>query len=321
MLEPISIEALATETVVLVSSGVDSMICAHAFPDARKVFVDYGHNEADAERKACLRLFPDVEVITLRGRFVSPDGVFVPERNLLFACLAAQYGSRIILGAMKDDKSVDKTPDALAAMSAILTRFGGFGRTVSVEAPFIDLMKHEAVAMYLANGGDPARLLSTWSCYGNGETQCWDCKACFRWSSAMRANGLDVRLPSERVVAYYLGRLHTYPPGRIWSHLKAIDDPARRVALIDIDGVLTNETDGHDYTTRTAKAGAAPRLRSLAESHWVVLWSSRQEADRAVTEEWLRANAMPYHALLLDKPPAGLLVDDCSCTGLESLCT
>jgi 7-cyano-7-deazaguanine synthase in queuosine biosynthesis len=240
-----------------------------------------------------------------------------PARNLLLATVAAQYGEHIVLGGMADDHCPDKTPAAFRVMQDALnhlvmgTAQDGAYRVLS---PFWHLSKADAVAQYLADGGAPDTLLRTHSCYrqwtkaGHG---CGQCAACFRWRVALRANGLDVAAPGETITTEYLAKLHTYERGRVWTILRAIATRWHPVVAWDIDGVLTLETAGHDYAARTPDLARIGRLR---EQHtagaWVVLHSSRREVDRGVTENWLNAHGVPYHALLLEKPPVAWQVDD-----------
>lgn len=309
-------EVTSTETtgpVVLTSSGVDSTICGDWYPQAVKLFVAYGHPEEAAEQRAVQRLFPDVRVIQVRGEFRSPDGVFVPARNLFFACLAAQLGDEIILGAMADDQSPDKTPQALADMSAVLTAFSK--KTVRVQSPLIHLLKHEAVRAYLQGGGSPERIKSSWSCYSNQPTQCWDCPACFRWVCAMIPHGLDVPLPSDRLIETYLGKLHRYPPGRVWAICNTVrHHPSRRLYLVDIDGTVCEEGPDHrtaPYDTRRPVTRTVAWLRRVvAAGAWIVLNTSRPACERTQTEVWLRRHEVPWHGLLMDRPAADRYVDD-----------
>jgi len=217
--------ALPYGTVVLTSTGVDSVLGAAAHPAAPCVMVDYGQPYVEQERQVARRLFGErLEVVTVSplGPQVGEGGGFIPNRNLLFACLAAQRGDRIILGAMADDYSPDKTPEALVAMGQVLTLFGE--RPVTVETCTPGLMRHEAVARYLIRNGDAGRLLRSWSCYGPGPERCLDCRGCFRWGVTMRANGLDVPLCSERVIAAYQANRDQYPPRRLAAIDAALGD-------------------------------------------------------------------------------------------------
>ena len=310
-------------TVVLVSSGIDSTICADMYPEAKLLFVDFGQAEVRLERAAVRRLFRgrDLHEVMLRAPMAKgADGTFVPARNLLFACLAVQLGNEVVIGAMADDRSVDKTPEALRAMERILSDQAGF--PVRVTAPLLGKLKYEAVADYLegAKSRDEAsaRLRSTWSCYGPGPRRCLRCKACLRWSVALIVNGVDVLLPSDAVIRGYLARLHLYEHGRRWSILAAIRR-RRPVAIVDLDGTITKAPNGRDYADAEIDKDAFEALRSLAANHWVVIYTARPERDRSTTTDWLARHGIVYHALVMDKMPCDKLYDDKAATDFSNV--
>lgn len=81
---------------------------------------------------------------------------------------------------------------------------------------------------------------------------------------------------------------------------------------VDIDGVLTIETEGHNYKKRTPNW---PMIRwvnkkHFLEQHRIILFSSRFEEDRAVTEEWLQEYSVYHDQLILGKPKFDLYIDD-----------
>jgi hypothetical protein len=141
-----------------------------------------------------------------------------------------------------------------------------------------------------------------------------ECKACFRWAVALRVNGIDVPMPAQDIVRGYLQRLHIYEAGRQWAILAAMRDGStgKRVAVVDIDGVLTEEAKGRDYAARTPRMTAAVRLAHLGRDHWIVLHTARDESDRDVTVQWLARHGFLYDALLMNKPHGDVLVDDCA---------
>lgn len=80
---------------------------------------------------------------------------------------------------------------------------------------------------------------------------------------------------------------------------------------IDIDGVLTLETEGHDYALRTPNTKNIEAVRKLYEQgHTITLFSARYPEDTNVTEAWLAVHAVPYHKIILGKLPYDILVDD-----------
>ncbi|MFA5397948.1 MAG: hypothetical protein WC346_18195 [Methanogenium sp.] len=80
---------------------------------------------------------------------------------------------------------------------------------------------------------------------------------------------------------------------------------------VDIDGTLTNETEGHDYAKRTPNFKMIKWVNSRFElGDFIILWSSRWEADREVTRKWLKTYRVKYHTLILNKPKFDMIVDD-----------
>lgn len=199
--------------VILVSGGVDSLINADS-NNGILLFVDFGHADARNEWEACKTLFGHrdlhIAAIRLETKVETANGVFVPARNLLLACCAVHYGSDIIIGAMKDDHSIDKTSRALASMTHLLTQQSG--RSVTIRAPLLDLCKHEAVARYAGTPERMERMKQTWSCYGPGPERCMDCKACFKWSVALRWAHIDTPDPSPRITSWFLERINLLSP-------------------------------------------------------------------------------------------------------------
>tara|TARA_R110001599_G_scaffold185041_1_gene379269 strand:- start:642 stop:1010 length:369 start_codon:yes stop_codon:yes gene_type:complete len=118
----------------------------------------------------------------------------------------------------------------------------------------------------------------------------------------------------------YLGRLHTYHPHRIWSVLKAINTDLTPVYSIDIDGVLTIETEGRSYIERSPNTEAIATINNLAiKGAWIVLNTARAEWDRLETVQWLEEHCVGHHALLMGKLPSVKLVDDRAVTKVEDL--
>lgn len=113
--------------------------------------------------------------------------------------------------------------------------------------------------------------------------------------------------------------------------------------FIDIDGLLTNETKGWDYSKRTPNEEALGGLKQLErEGKFIVLYTSRgtvpyengdmksYDKDLKDTKEWLKKFGVPYHKLKLKKPSYDWQWDDkssnqlrkkvlCFSTGVDSL--
>lgn len=75
----------------------------------------------------------------------------------------------------------------------------------------------------------------------------------------------------------------------------------KKVYVFDIDGTITNETDGWDYVNRTPKNHVIELIQKLYKTAYIILWTSRLSIDEKVTRAWLRKHNVPYHELKFDK--------------------
>jgi uncharacterized HAD superfamily protein len=80
--------------------------------------------------------------------------------------------------------------------------------------------------------------------------------------------------------------------------------------FVDIDGVLTHETEGWNYSERTPRTDMIQYINDLAETNHITLFTARFECDREDTIEWLKQNGVVYHDLIMDKPQYDILIDD-----------
>lgn len=79
-------------------------------------------------------------------------------------------------------------------------------------------------------------------------------------------------------------------------------DRPHKVYFFDIDGTVTNETEGWDYKNRTPRLDVIEKIRELHSVATIVFWTARHSIDKEVTVEWLRDYNIPYHDLIMDKP-------------------
>lgn len=88
----------------------------------------------------------------------------------------------------------------------------------------------------------------------------------------------------------------------------------KRIIYVDIDGTLTEETEGWGnkvYLNRTPKPNVIASINKMYEAgDLVILWSSRFAEDRDCTIKWLKANEVKYHRLILEKPSFDLYICD-----------
>lgn len=290
--------------VALISGGLDSTILALQIPSAKRVYIDYGQEYRAEEERAVQRVFDVYEKIVVSTSTELKD-IFIPNRNLTFASLVATYYNPdiIYMAGLRDDYVVDKTPEAFRRMSAIISDF--CQKEVKVISPFWHLTKGEIVEQFLKQGGDPAILNNTYSCYKGVRGGCGDCPACFRHFVALESNGIPQIKPTWRITKEYLKKLHRYDSNRIARTLIALSH-FYKIAAFDIDGVLCEEAG--PYEERKPMPDEIDKVNNFEGI--VILFTSRLESDREATEKWLAANNVHYHSLIMEKIPYHSLIDD-----------
>lgn len=78
--------------------------------------------------------------------------------------------------------------------------------------------------------------------------------------------------------------------------------------LVDIDGVITNETEGHDYPKRTPNAWNIKLVNMLKK---FAFFTSRKKVDEEDTRSWLSRNGVQNSIhVIYDKPQYDVLIDD-----------
>ena len=79
--------------------------------------------------------------------------------------------------------------------------------------------------------------------------------------------------------------------------------------LIDIDGTICDDIPNEEPERMVNCAYYPDALEVINkwydEGHIITFFTSRTEAHRAITEEWLKKNGFKYHGLLLGKPRGG----------------
>lgn len=92
---------------------------------------------------------------------------------------------------------------------------------------------------------------------------------------------------------------------------------------VDIDGVLTVETEGWGdmvYWERTPKLANIRCLSTLKQQgHRILLFTARHEEDRNVTVQWLKKWNVVYDGIVFGKPHYDYIVDDLSYSNLQAL--
>jgi 7-cyano-7-deazaguanine synthase len=306
--------------VLLFSGGIDSTILLFKLlregKDLVLLFVNYGQKYAEQERKTTLEIATEASrafkhaVIELKemdldcGKMY--DG-FVPNRNLTLCSLAATtLGADVIyLSGVADDNAVDKNETANNEMSALISKY--CDKEVSVQSPLLTMTKGEAVAWF-KKSFDGNILLMAYSCY-NGEP-CYDCEACYRRWVALVSNGImPPNTLSDAICDQYLSKLHKYHPDRISRTLIALRHKYGKIIATDMDGVLCEEGKSHsDYATRKAKATQIIHFNK--QIGLKAIYTSRLEADRELTMEWLADNGVKYDCLFMNKIPYDIFYED-----------
>ena len=79
--------------------------------------------------------------------------------------------------------------------------------------------------------------------------------------------------------------------------------------LIDIDGTICDDIPNEEPERMITAAVYPDALETLIkwyeEGHIIFFFTSRTEAHRQVTEEWLQKHGFKYHGMLMGKPRGG----------------
>jgi len=166
-------------------------------------------------------------------------------------------------------------------------------------------------------GHNKNEILETISCYDEAEptNYCGRCPSCARKFFALRSNGFDIEFYNEKLFQEYVKRAieRKYDEARCESILSQKEYKCKKIYCFDIDGVLTIETEGHDYKARTPHLKNIGILSKLSsEGNRVVLFTSRfgTKEDKQVTEEWMKKNKVICDAIIYGKPYYDYYVDD-----------
>jgi len=199
---------METKDVLLFSGGVDSLVCWFYMNQPKSVYVNldtkYSNKEIENINKF-KQLIPDfnceiIEGINL-GQFEEGEKAFVKNRNLILSCIANNFGNRIILGGIEDDKVCDKNPEAFEAMSKCLSIVNE--EPVEIYSPFWKMSKVEIIDWFINNVENADDLLKlSISCYSEEEGQCGNCPSCFRKAIAMSALDLDISFFNKDITKY-----------------------------------------------------------------------------------------------------------------------
>lgn len=204
---------METQSLLLLSGGVDSTSIAHWKRPDYALFIDYGQRAAVAEQRSAAAVANDLDIVfdSLRVDLSSTAGGLMadnralpgapspewwPFRNQLLVSIAAAWSCRntdvldrpgslsILLGCVSGDgeRHVDGSARFLSALSALLVLQEG---NIALEAPAIDLSTEELVAQ----SGVPDSLLAwTHSCHV-ASAPCMECPGCFKRERVLHTLG------------------------------------------------------------------------------------------------------------------------------------
>jgi 7-cyano-7-deazaguanine synthase len=177
-------------SILLLSGGLDSAVCAAMTHPDQALFVDYGQPHAGQERIASKQVATRFSLPLFNANVTLPFGIdnedsamFVPGRNLILLSLAAHViagvGERsVVIGANADDH--DGYPDCRREF------FDAAEPALSVEiiTPLMGKTKPE-IGLLAAQLGVPVDW--TWSCYypADDEHPCGHCDACKHRAEAL----------------------------------------------------------------------------------------------------------------------------------------
>jgi len=202
--------------VILFSGGMDSVLAAYSNPEADLLFVGTDTKQSFLEKESAggVAFRMGRRLYYRHTNMPAPVGsnAYVANRNLRFVLEAidlARFLHRktptgtplprivVVLGALKDDRVPDKTPEAFEAMGELLSLIGD--DTVRVMSPFHHLTKGQMLAEILADKRRveevTALLRASVSCYKLTENAafcgCGDCPSCFRKAVALLSEGIS----------------------------------------------------------------------------------------------------------------------------------
>ena len=310
--------------ILCLSGGLDSMIAYFYLGEPRTIFFDTG-GYADAEKEIVLKIAPDTIIDTSLNftQISTNEKAFIPNRNLLFAARAMAYAPTVVIAGVKDDKVSDKNEKAFDSMTQVLRRINGVsptdpGSLIKVYSPFWEMTKAEIVNEFLNFQAGAEELIDlSISCYTPVDgKECLSCPSCFRKWNALWENGIQRDFKNIQLMREYLHNAENgkYIEERNKSIMKCVlefNTPEKSTYCFDIDGVLTNETEGHNYEKRTPNRRMIKQVNLLHnEGHRIILNTARWGTDWTVTKAWLHKYSVCYHELYLGKPKADFYIDD-----------
>ena len=182
--------------VLLYSGGMDSWLIDKLIKPDIRLFLDIGTKQSEQEKK---RLPKDVIIKKISlSEYVQDDNLLtIPLRNLIFLCIAINYGEHIILGTTSDDLHYDKKEEFVSAtqklFNSVLTK-ELVAKKIKIDIPFKDKSKTEILHEYLQQGGDIEKAFKeSFSChFPVGENECLKCIPCIKKIETFKMFGYEI---------------------------------------------------------------------------------------------------------------------------------
>jgi len=281
--------------VLLFSGGVDSYIAYHYLKKPKTVYFDTGSEYAKQEIAVIKKLVPDTIIdksLCLTERQSHDKNAFVPMRNLYLAMLATHYGDNICLAGLKDDVVNDKNEAIFGEFTKLLSVLNE--KPITVFSPFWDWTKADVVKWFSEEHPKLVKDLVdvSISCYTPKDGKsCRTCPSCFRKWTALWVNDIKTDFNNWNLIAEYHRKAEkgVYDKQRNFNIMRTINEYRKYKKLktyaVDIDGVLTKETEGHDYSKRTPNKENIAKVNKLyTDGNEILLFSSRYSQDSEVTQ-------------------------------------
>jgi len=207
--------------ILCFSGGIDSLVAYYYLGKPPCVYFNC-NSYSSAELEAVLSLNPDCIINSTIDLSSTQQGknAYIPHRNMIFAALASQYDSVVVMAGVKDDEVEDKNPSAFHAIGMTLTATSK--SPVSVISPFWEMTKPQVIGWFLENVPKAVSLMQlSVSCYNN-EKFCGACPSCFRKGSALWANKLSLEFKDQNLLADYYRKAISgaYNPSRCEEIIK-----------------------------------------------------------------------------------------------------
>ena len=93
----------------------------------------------------------------------------------------------------------------------------------------------------------------------------------------------------------------------------------KKVLIIDIDGTICEDNTFPNYSGAKPFKKQIEALHEIKGTHFIVLYTARYEADRPITEKWLKDNSVPYDRLIFGKLPYDFFIEWNSFRSITSL--